>query len=110
MKRSLIELLNLKHSYKLMPKTGPYSKVWYKEGTDIVHREDGPAVILLPGKGQSEDETARSWWIDGKLHRLDGPAMWQKDPNWCDWYENGVRAPVSSQKEFEYWRKLKAFW
>jgi len=44
----------------------------------------------------------------GLLHRIDGPAI-----EYCDgyksWYLNGKRIPVSSQKGFERYMKLKAF-
>jgi len=39
---------------------------WYKEGTSILHREDGPAVEYSDGR--------KYWYQHGKLHRLDGPA------------------------------------
>ena len=48
---------------------------WYKD--DVLHREDGPAVIWCAG--------AREWYLDGKLHRVGGPAI--EYPNgtkkWC---------------------------
>ena len=40
---------------------------YYIKGTKILHREDGPAVIL-PG-------AAKIWYCNGKLHREDGPAI-----------------------------------
>jgi phage gp46-like protein len=42
-------------------------RCWYKPGTNIRHRLDGPAVECANG--------SRSWWADGKRHRLDGPAI-----------------------------------
>jgi hypothetical protein len=39
---------------------------WYKHGTDLLHREDGPAVEHAYG--------SKSWYKEGKLHREGGPA------------------------------------
>ena len=53
---------------------------WYKEGTKILHREDGPAVEWADG--------TKSWYRDGKRHREDGPAVEAADGSkW--WYLNG---------------------
>ena len=40
---------------------------WYKEGTKILHREDGPAVEWSNGD--------KCWFKEDLLHRLDGPAI-----------------------------------
>jgi hypothetical protein len=37
------------------------------KGTDLLHREDGPAVEWKNGM--------KEWWINGKRHRDDGPAV-----------------------------------
>jgi len=42
-------------------------KYWYKPGTDICHRLDGPAVEWANG--------SKFWCQNGKYHRLDGPAI-----------------------------------
>ena len=76
---------------------------WYKEGTKILHREDGPACEwadedkewYFHGKLHREDGPAceyangtKSWYFHGKRHREDGPAC-----EWADgrkeWYLNG---------------------
>jgi len=53
---------------------------WYKEGTKILHREDGPAIEYADGR--------KYWWLNGKRHREDGPAI-----EWADggkfWYFHG---------------------
>lgn len=41
--------------------------LWYKEGTEILHREDGPAVESKDG--------IKYWYQNGQLHREDGPAI-----------------------------------
>jgi hypothetical protein len=40
---------------------------YYIKGTQILHREDGPAFISMSG--------TKEWWINGKRHREDGPAI-----------------------------------
>jgi hypothetical protein len=53
---------------------------YYIKGTKILHREDGPAVIL-PG-------AAKIWYCNGKKHREDGPAVIYSDGS-ESWYYNG---------------------
>jgi len=51
------------------------------KGTNLRHREDGPAAIFRNGKEE--------WYINGLLHREDGPAI--KNPNGDEfWYRHGV--------------------
>ena len=40
---------------------------WYKEETDLLHREGAPAVQYIDGDS--------FYYKGGKLHRLDGPAI-----------------------------------
>jgi hypothetical protein len=42
------------------------SRRWYKPGTWILHRLDGPACEYADG--------SREWWVNDKRHHLDGPA------------------------------------
>lgn len=53
---------------------------WYAHGR--LHREDGPAIVVL------KDGT-REWWLDGVRHRIDGPAIECDSDNSEYWYENG---------------------
>jgi hypothetical protein len=64
---------------------------WYKEGTDILHREGGPAIEYNNGH--------KYWYLDGKMHREDGPAV-ECDDNQV-WYLHGLLVDCSSQEEFE---------
>ena len=76
-------------------------KIWYKEGTMILHREDGPTIEYTDG--------AKYWFIDGKIHREDGPAV--ENVNGIKyWFLYGEEIQVSSQEEFLRLIKLKAFW
>ena len=48
---------------------------------DLLHREDGPAVIWSFGK--------QEWWVKGKRHREDGPAViWPNGDQ--EWWINHV--------------------
>jgi hypothetical protein len=40
---------------------------WFKLGTNIYHREDGPAIEHCNGN--------KEWLLDNKWHREDGPAI-----------------------------------
>jgi len=53
---------------------------WYKERTEILHRENGPAIKYADG--------SKSWYQNGKLHRLDGPAKESVNGDKF-WYQNG---------------------
>jgi hypothetical protein len=55
---------------------------YYKPGTDVLHREDGPAEVYANGE--------EKWYIDGKLHREDGPALIRAD-GYKAWYKKGLR-------------------
>jgi len=74
----------------------------------------------------------KRWWVNGQLHRIDGPAVissagakyWylngiphrEDGPavEWSDgvvdWYYLGKRIPVSNLKEFQSFIRNKAFW
>lgn len=71
------------------------------KGTDILHREDGPAIIWVDGITQ--------WYQHGQLHRLDGPAV-NEFNNKNLWYYKNKWIDCSSQDEFERLVKLKIFW
>jgi hypothetical protein len=55
---------------------------WYKPGTRVLHRLDGPAHELADG--------GKAWYVDGKLHRLDGPAYEGADGS-REWHVNDKR-------------------
>lgn len=55
-------------------------QAWYMD--DERHREDGPAVIFPSG--------SKNWYINGVLHRLDGPAIETCNHNQT-WYIHGIR-------------------
>jgi hypothetical protein len=56
------------------------NKFYYKKGTGILHREDGPAIEHPDG--------SKEWWINGAIHREDGPAAEFSDGS-KEWYING---------------------
>jgi len=55
---------------------------WKACGTDLAHKEDGPAVIMTSG--------TKAWFIHGQMHRTDGPALMLSDGKNV-WYYNGKR-------------------
>lgn len=75
------------------------TKVWLRNGE--YHREDGPAIEDAQGD--------KFWFINGQLHRLDGPASEFSD-GIKEWFWHDKYIPVSSQKEFESYLRLKVFW
>lgn len=95
-------------------------KYYYKKGTTIPHREDGPAIELANGYREwafngwvhREDGPAierangsKEWWFGGKRHRVDGPAV-----EWNDgtklWYINGKRlSPAKETILNKWWNK-----
>lgn len=40
---------------------------YYSNNQDLLHREDGPAIIWPSGR--------KDWFVNGKRHREDGPAI-----------------------------------
>jgi hypothetical protein len=50
-------------------------------GTDVLHREDGPASEGYNG--------TKEWYKEGELHRDDGPAIICEDGTTA-WYLNGL--------------------
>ncbi len=88
---------------------------WYKPGSSILHRDDGPAVEhtngdtewFFDGKrhriGGPAEECSRykSWLIHGALHREDGAAIEYFDGD-RSWYLDDIR--FSSK---EAWEKAK---
>jgi hypothetical protein len=67
------------------------NKFYYKKVTFFYHREDGPAVEYKNGHKQ--------WWINGELHRINGPAIEIPYTKWQynEWWINGQR--LSPEKE-----------
>jgi len=59
---------------------------WYKFNTNILHREDGPAIETPYG--------SKFWYQNGKLHRVDGPAAEYSDGS-KEWYLNGKRHRIN---------------
>jgi hypothetical protein len=68
-------------------------------------------IIKLPNGGQIEEYKSgnKLWYLNGKLHREDGPAIEYTNGDKY-WYINGYRISCSTQKEFEQLMRLKAFW
>ena len=58
-----------------------YRIIWVIKGTNMLHRDDGPAAEYISG--------LKEWYIRGLRHREDGPAVVFKGET-IDWWLNGV--------------------
>lgn len=59
------------------------NKIW-RNSLGQLHREDGPAIEYANG--------FKTWYLNGKRHRLNGPAIECFDINWTkEWWVDGVR-------------------
>ena len=63
------------------------AKRYFSVDTHMFHREDGPAIEYPNGE--------KIWWNNGKLHRIDGPAI--DDNGYKEWWINGKH--LSPEKE-----------
>lgn len=54
---------------------------YYKKGTKILHREDGPAIEYADG--------SKMWYFNGNRHREDGPAI-ESPKGYRMWYANDL--------------------
>jgi hypothetical protein len=68
-------------------------------------------ITKLPNGGElHEHSDGNNWWyLNGVLHREDGPALEFIDGS-KEWYINDEQILCKTQKEFEQLMKLKAFW
>lgn len=56
----------------------------YTNQEDKLHCEEGPAIVWASGR--------EAWFLNGKRHRADGPAIYDKnDPDQSEWWHDGVR-------------------
>ena len=79
-----------------------YGITYYKKGTLIRHRTNGPAVIYSDG--------LEFWKQNNVDHRVDGPSRDYYENNEKEWWYKGKKINCSSQQEFEKLIKLKVFW
>jgi hypothetical protein len=77
------------------------TKRWYNDNRRF-HRDDGPAVEYQ----HEYTNGSKEWYIDGRLHRLDGPAIEWNDGD-QEWYINGKRIDCNSNEEFLRIVKMK---
>lgn len=63
---------------------------FYKPGTDILHRTDGPAVEYANGY--------KAWYVNGKYHREDGPAVEYTDGVVEYWINGKELTPAQFKK------------
>lgn len=77
---------------------------WYKKGTNILHKEYGPAIEYADG--------TECWYFDGRIHREDGPAVYNNYDfsEYKEYWYQGQKIECSSDEEYQRLLKLKAFW
>jgi hypothetical protein len=56
---------------------------------ELLHREDGPAVIFVSG--------SKEWYFEGERHRDGGPAV--ENGNACTWYHHGQKHRIDGPAE-----------
>lgn len=67
--------------------------------TGILHREDGPAWM-------EGDRQIKQWWVDDRLHRLDGPAVeYLGGEN--EWWINGIHLSPEKERALNIWYENK---
>jgi hypothetical protein len=76
--------------------------LYFKKGTNILHREDGPAIEYETG--------LKEWFFNGERHRDDGPAMLREAIGYEEWIINGKHhrldgPAIKSPFGGEYWYK-----
>ena len=77
-----------------------YGICYYKKGTQIRHRDGGPAIENSDGY--------KSWWINGNVHRENGPAIEYSSGNKI-WYLNG-KIHREGGPAIEYTHGNKEWW
>jgi hypothetical protein len=76
-------------------------KEWRLPSNKHLHREGAPAREWHDGD--------KSWYQHDQLHRENGPAIEHYRENSIKWYWHNELIPVTSQEEFERWKRLRAF-
>lgn len=95
---------------------------WYKEGSNIHHREDGPAIEFangdklwclngrlhrVGGPAVENINGTKEWAVNGKTHREDGPAIEYSHGHKEWWLNDRYCSGVTSQEDFITYRKLQ---
>ena len=80
--------------------------LYYIKGTEILHREDGPAVIYKDGR--------KEWYMNGQLHRVGGPAIETEYGSKFWIFYNKIHrvdgpAVISSNGKLEWWLNGKPY-
>lgn len=76
--------------------------VWFKHGKK--HRLDGPTSIYNGTGYNGRPEWWEEWWVDGQLHKEDGPAV---TSSLCNTYY--IRGKQLTKHEFDEFLKKKEF-
>lgn len=83
---------------KFTDPSGVKYTIYFKDNASLIrHREDGPAFIAIYKSNDCYSWWVKSWWIDGKLHRVNGHAIMRKSGH-NDYYLNGKFYPKEDYK------------
>ena len=82
-----------------------YRTLFFNDKNEL-HRENGPAVEYIDDPEDCRIEESKQWYINGKRHRADGPAVEDVD-GYKEWWINGKKINCSSQEKFEKLRDSK---
>lgn len=97
--------LEIRKEYHDKEKSKISQITYYKKGTTIWHREDGPAYQYFYEDGQLRCE---EYWVNDKWHREDGPVQIRYNQDgtiaWQQYYINGKEL---TEKEFKMKQRLK---
>ena len=74
-------------------------------GSQLAVSEKGPIKAITPA-----ENGAVGWYVDGLLHREDGPAIIHADGKAFYWYRGTYHPDVSDNQYWIKLCKLKAFW
>jgi len=92
---------------KVYSKKDKYGNIyWCKEGTNILHREDGPAIEFVDG--------TKHWYQNDMWHRADGPAI-ENNSGHKEWYQSEKchrtdgPAVIWPNGDKEYWLNDKPY-
>lgn len=90
-----LEIRKYYHDYE---QTKTQSITYHKKGTNLWHREDGPAVIRYCRNGKI---SFHSYWVNDECHREDGPAkIWYNEDGTIIKQEYWINGEILTEKEF----------
>ena len=91
-------------------------RIKLSNGGELFESYHGNSFYYLNGKMHREDGPAveyangnKCWYLNDKQHRIDGAAIEFVDGTKI-WFVNDIQMNCKTQKQFEQLMRLKAFW